>query len=56
MLENLYCFDMEELSWLLKDKCFLWIFRDSKSGMVENFMFNKLKKKIYIDEENMVYK
>lgn len=56
MLENLYRPDTEELSRLLKDKRFLWISRDSKSGMVENSTFNKFKKKIYTDEENTAYK
>lgn len=56
MLENLYRRDTEELSRLLKDKRFLWISRDSKSGMVENSTFNKFQKKIYTDEENKAYK
>lgn len=39
MLENLYRADTEELSRLLKDKRFLWISRDSKSGMVETKLY-----------------
>lgn len=41
VLENLYRPDTEELSRLLKDKRFLWISRDSKSGMVENSTINQ---------------
>lgn len=42
MLENLYRPDTEELSRLLKDKRFLWISRDNKSGITENFTINKI--------------
>eukprot|EP00105_Crassostrea_gigas_P041521 XP_019925669.1 PREDICTED: carbohydrate sulfotransferase 15 isoform X2 [Crassostrea gigas] len=41
ILENLYRADTEELSRLLKDKRFLWISRDSKSGMVGNSTINQ---------------
>lgn len=42
LLENLYRPDTEELSRLLKDKRFLWISRDNKRGITENFTINKI--------------
>lgn len=34
ILKNFYCFDIEELSRLLKDECFLWKFSGIKSEIV----------------------
>lgn len=42
LLENLYRPDTEELSRLLKDTRFLWISRDNKRGITENFTINKI--------------
>lgn len=56
MLENLYRADTEELSRLLKDKCFLWISRDSKSGMVENSTINQFWQRICTDKQSTAYK
>lgn len=56
MLENLYRADTEELSRLLKVKRFLWISRDSKSGMVENSTINQFWQRICTDKQSTAYK